>query len=99
MRKGTWYILGVISGVVGPKILKKTQFVEAAKYFREAVHARERLQKIAVEEYYRIDEAIETELYFLEAIKPKLSFAKITLSFRVEDDDKRRIVKLSINGT
>lgn len=98
MRRSTWYILGVGTGLVVPKLVPKLHLVQAVKYFKEAVHARKRLQKIAIEEYYRLDDAIDAELKLLDMINPHVIYTDIVkISFEVQNaSDGGRTVTLSM---
>lgn len=78
--------IGLYASKVGPKL----KLVQSAKYFKEMVEARRRLQKILIEEYERIDDAITAEETFLALIDPRLKTSPKNIRFEVRDDGRDR---------
>jgi hypothetical protein len=71
-------------GIYGLKWFPKTSTVKHIKYINEALKAQRRLNKIAEEDYGRLDEAMKTEEQFLNMMAQDQHLA-IDIGLRVED--------------
>ena len=95
-REFAYLAVGIGIGVAVPKLVPKLGVVKAVKYFKEVFEARKRLQKIVIEEYYRIEEAIEAEEAFLKMINPNVTITSQPISFKITDDEGQRGIHLHI---
>jgi hypothetical protein len=94
VRKSTIFTLGVVTGVIAVKLVPKTKLIRYGNFAICVIKARHKLQKILIEEYYRVDEALDTEQKFLNMIGATLGFV---VEFRVEDSggDRQIVVNVS----
>jgi hypothetical protein len=88
-------LLGAGIGVYAVKWFPKTKTVKMVKYVNEALKAQRRLNKIAIEEYERLDEAMETEEQFLNMMSQDLP---IELSLKLVDEEGQRRVQLEFHN-
>jgi len=95
-REFAYLTVGVGVGLYAPKAFPKLFFVKAVKYYKEVISAWFRLKKIVVEEYHRIDEAIEVEESFLKMINPNVKGITHTVSFDVIDNGEARDIHLQM---
>jgi hypothetical protein len=99
-REAAFLTCGVGIGIAVPKLVPKIFFVKAVKYYKEVISAWFRLKKIVIEEYHRIDEAIEAEQAFLMMINPNIKGLTHTVTFEVIDDGTVRDIRLHMkHGT
>lgn len=87
MRKSTVYFAGVVTGVLGVKLAPKTKLIQYGRFAITVIKARHKLQKILIEEYYRVEDALDTEQKFLNMIGSNLGFV---VEFRIDDDGRDR---------
>lgn len=89
-RDMAFFGAGVGVATITPKVVPKLGVVKATMFNLEVFRAYGRLQKILIEEYYRIDEAIEAETKFLEMINPRNRWVFKAYSFEVHDHAGQR---------
>jgi hypothetical protein len=97
-REMIFLLMGLNIGMVLPRVLPKTKFVKAAKYYTEVFRAQGRLQKVCIEEYERIDEAIKTEEEFLKILDPQNTFSAFKARFEVRDEEGQRRIHLHLDA-
>lgn len=95
-REVAFLTCGVGIGIAIPKLVPKIFFVKAVKYYKEVIRAWFRLKKIVIEEYYRIEEAIEAEEAFLRMINPNIMWLTHSVSFEVIDNGEQRDIRLNM---
>lgn len=98
MGKTAIFCSGVAVGVIGVKIYPKTKVVKYAKFAVAIIKAQGRLSKILIDEYWRIDEAIDTEQKFLNMISPN-DFLKVTFSVIDEYGQRKLHVSMKTKST
>jgi hypothetical protein len=95
-REFAYLVGGVGIGIYAPRLVPKLGVVKAFNYYKAAVFARKRLQRIVIENYHLIDSAIEAEEAFLKMINPHVTFTAFPISFEVEDDGNDRSIRMKI---
>lgn len=90
-REAAFLVGGIGIGVYGTIAIPKSKAVSTVKLYKEIFAAKRRLQKILMEEYYRIDDAIDTEQTFLSMINPH-----VNVTFKVADDGQDRSINMSV---
>lgn len=95
-RELAYLVVGIGLGVSAPKLIPKLKPVKIGMYYKEVLKARMRLSKILIEEYYRIDDAIQAEEAFLRMIQPEIKHAP-NISFEVRDEGGQRTIHLSVD--
>jgi hypothetical protein len=93
-KKFAYLLSGIGIGIYTPKIFPKLTPVKLVKFYKEVFAAQKRLRKIVIEEYERIDEAIQAETEFLKMINPHVAGTTSKVTFEVTDDGKERDIKL-----
>lgn len=93
MKKSMVFVAGVATGVLAVKLIPKTKTIQYGKFAINVIKARHNLQKILIEEYYRIDEALDTEQKFLSMVGANLGF---TVKFTIEDDGRDRQIVVHV---
>lgn len=81
------YLLGVGSGIALVKIYPKWRVTKIVQFSAAIIRAQKRLSKILIEEYYRIDDAIEAEQAFLNVAFSDLA---VDVTFSVKDNGEDR---------
>lgn len=93
MKKSMVFVTGVAIGVLAVKLIPKTKMIQYGKFGLSVIKARHNLQKILIEEYYRIEEALDTEQKFLNMIGSNLGFV---VKFSIEDDGRDRQISAHV---
>lgn len=96
MNKLVIFCSGVAVGVFGVKTFPKTKAVRYTKFAIEVFKAQSRLSKILIEEYHRIDEALDTEQKFINMIAPDNLFSVI---FGIIDENGQRKIRVDVKKT
>lgn len=94
MGKAAVFCSGVAVGVIGVKLYPRTKIVKYAKFAIQILKVQKRLSKILIEEYWRIDEAIDTEQKFLNMISPD---ELLNVTFSVIDEYGQRKLHIHMN--
>jgi hypothetical protein len=93
MNKPVVFCGGFVAGVVTTKVIPKTKIVKHTKFIIEVFKARQRLQKICIEEYERLDMAMDTEQKFLNMMSGDLVFHVI---FKLVDEAGQRNISFEV---
>ena len=88
-------LIGIGLGIYGVKWFPKTKTVKIIKYVNEALKAQRRLNKICIEEYYKLEEAMATEEQFINMMGQDLP---IEISLKLVEEAGDRQVKLEFHN-
>lgn len=93
MNKPVVFCAGFVAGVATTKVIPKTKIVKHTKFIIEVFKVRQRLQKICVEEYERLDEAMDTEQKYLDMMSADLVLHVI---FKLVDEAGQRNISFTV---
>lgn len=86
---------GFVVGAISVKKLPDTYVGKCFKFAKQVVESNNRLKKIVVEEYHRIDEAIASEQGFLNFLGNEVG---MQITFEVVDKGDRRVLRTHLSN-